>query len=133
PSPLIGLAYALIAVGVGLALATLWQMRRRARRAWAPLASAALVLACGGYVYAEQQRVGVPLDLANVRNPLTPDERSLAAGKATYDTRCAVCHGDAGRGDGAAAATRDRPPADLRVHLAAGHSDRQLSDWLSCG
>jgi copper transport protein len=133
PSPLISLAYALIAAGGGLALATLWRMRRRARRAWAPLASAALVLACGGYVYAEEQRVGVPLDLANVRNPLAPDERSLAAGKATYDTRCVVCHGDAGRGDGPASASLNPPPADLRVHMAAGHTDGQLFYWVSYG
>jgi mono/diheme cytochrome c family protein len=133
PSPLISLAYVLIAVGSGLGLATLWRMRRRARRAWAPLASAGLVLACGGYVYAEEQRVGVPLDVANVRNPLTPDERSLMAGKATYTTRCAVCHGAGGRGDGPASATLDPPPADLRVHMAAGHSDGQLFYWVSNG
>ena len=133
PSPLISLAYALIAVGSGWALVTLWRMRRRARRAWAPLASAVLVLACGGYVYAEEQRVGVPLDVASVRNPVTPDERSLAAGRATYQTRCAVCHGDSGRGDGPASASLDPPPADLRVHMAAGHSDGQLFYWVSYG
>ena len=42
----------------------------------------------------------IPTARANVRNPVPPDERSLAAGKAIYEQNCAACHGETGRGDG---------------------------------
>jgi mono/diheme cytochrome c family protein len=58
---------------------------------------------------------------------------SLAAGERIYRTRCQVCHGVTGAGDGPAAAALNPPPADLRVHMAAGHTDGQLFDWLSNG
>ncbi len=51
--------------------------------------------------------LGVSLDDRPAREP------SLASGQAIYGARCASCHGDAGRGDGAAAAGMDPPPANF--------------------
>jgi mono/diheme cytochrome c family protein len=111
-----------------------WRDRaRRARRAWATVTGAVMVVACGGYVYAQEQLVGPPVDVTNIRNPNAPDERSLSAGRATYIQNCAICHGESGRGDGPAAAALNPPPADLRVHMAAGHTDGQLFYWISYG
>jgi mono/diheme cytochrome c family protein len=62
-----------------------------------------------------------------------PDQRSLAAGRAIYEQSCAVCHGDTGRGDGPAGLRLVPRPADLRVHMAAGHTDGQLFYWVSYG
>jgi mono/diheme cytochrome c family protein len=135
PSPLTSLSYLLVVGGVvfGAVMLRRGRRRRHARRAWATLMAAGLVVACGGYVYAEQQLVGPPVDVSNIRNPTPPDERSLATGQAIYRGRCAVCHGDEGRGDGPASASLNPPPADLRVHMAAGHTDGQLFYWVSYG
>jgi len=68
-----------------------------------------------------------------MRNPIAPTQASIERGSAIYAERCAVCHGVAGRGDGPLAAGLTPRPADFRVHLAAGHSDAQLFDWISNG
>jgi mono/diheme cytochrome c family protein len=39
-------------------------------------------------------------DAAKLVNPTKPTAASLAAGKKTYGTDCAMCHGKAGAGDG---------------------------------
>ena len=39
--------------------------------------------------------------LSRVPNPVDVDSRSLANGQRSYSVNCAVCHGDAGDGDGA--------------------------------
>jgi copper transport protein len=70
---------------------------------------------------------------ATVRNPIPPTTESIQLGREIYADRCAVCHGASGRGDGPAAVTLQPRPADFRVHLAAGHTDAQLFDWLSNG
>jgi mono/diheme cytochrome c family protein len=70
---------------------------------------------------------------ATPHNPVAPTQASLDRGGAIYSERCAVCHGDTGRGDGPAAFGLNPRPADLRVHLAAGHTDAQLFDWISNG
>ncbi|HEY3115185.1 MAG TPA: cytochrome c [Chloroflexota bacterium] len=68
-----------------------------------------------------------------LRNPIPLTRASIDRGSAIYAERCAVCHGESGRGDGPAAPGLNPRPADLRVHLAAGHSDAQLFDWISNG
>ena len=134
PSPPISAAYALGALGIGI---TLLGLARPGRRAWrdrgAMAAAGLLAVGCGGYVYAQEQRNGVPLDVVNVRNPISPDATSIASGKAVYDQYCAVCHGDTGRGDGPGGLRLVPRPADLRVHMAAGHTDGQLFYWVSYG
>lgn len=45
------------------------------------------------------------------KNPIAPDEASLAAGKKIYAKRCASCHGNTGNGDGPDA-------VDLGIHPA---------------
>jgi len=51
--------------------------------------------------------LGISLDERPAREP------SLAAGAHLYRARCASCHGDAGRGDGPAAAGLTPPPANF--------------------
>jgi mono/diheme cytochrome c family protein/uncharacterized membrane protein len=138
PSPIMSVAYGLAGAGllVVLVAGARWakSASRRARNAQARLAAAGLmVLLSGGYVYGQEQRMGMPLDVANVRNPVPPDERSLAAGKSIYLENCAACHGETGRGDGPAGLRLVPRPADLRVHMAAGHTDGQLFYWVSYG
>jgi mono/diheme cytochrome c family protein len=39
-------------------------------------------------------------DLANLVNPVPPDEVSLQRGEILFDLHCSVCHGPKGQGDG---------------------------------
>jgi mono/diheme cytochrome c family protein len=39
-------------------------------------------------------------DVGKMVNPIKPTAASLASGKKTYGTDCAMCHGKAGAGDG---------------------------------
>ncbi len=140
PSPLVSLAYGLIAAGVLVAGAAVVRAVREPRRRLALQRQAALVvagvviLACGGYVYAAEQRTGVPLDVVNIRDPVPPDERSLAIGRDVYTTNCETCHGETGRGDGPAGLRLVPRPADLHIHMAPGvHTDGELFYWVSYG
>ncbi|MFZ5478751.1 MAG: c-type cytochrome, partial [Myxococcota bacterium] len=46
-------------------------------------------------------------------NAKSGDAAAIAAGKAHYETRCASCHGAAGKGDGVAGAALPQKPADF--------------------
>ena len=149
PSPLVSIAYALMACGAAVLIAGFWRGRARLRQAQASvrrgrqrirqaqasmMAAGVLVILAGGYVYAQEQRNGVPLDIANVRSPVPADAASLARGQAIYQQAgCAACHGDTGRGDGPAGLRLVPRPADFRVHMAAGHTDGQLFYWVTSG
>jgi mono/diheme cytochrome c family protein len=140
PSPMVSLAYALIGAGVivaGVAVVRALRQprRRRALQRQAALVGAGVViLACGGYVYAAENRNGVPLDVVSIRDPVPPDERSLAIGQEVYTNNCETCHGETGRGDGPTGLRLVPRPADLRIHTAPGvHTDGELYYWVSYG
>jgi mono/diheme cytochrome c family protein len=53
-------------------------------------------------------------EAAKLLNPVKPTADSVAAGKKLYDTQCATCHGESGKGDGKLAASLNPPkPSDL--------------------
>jgi len=140
PSPLVSVAYALAAAGaVVTALAVLRAVRKPRRRRsmrvdLAGIGAGLVIVACGGYIYFGEQRNGVPLDVVNIRDPVPPDERSLAAGRDIYTASCETCHGETGRGDGSLGLRLVPRPADLRVHTAPGvHTDGELFYWVSYG
>lgn len=61
----------------------------------------------------EHEHAEVPGEFAALENPLAHDESAIAAGQEIFVTNCVACHGETGRGDGAAAASLDPKPADL--------------------
>ncbi|HEY3061316.1 MAG TPA: CopD family protein [Chloroflexota bacterium] len=141
PSPMVSVAYALVAAGGLVIVYGFWRALRQGRRGRralqrqaAVLGAGLLILACGGYVYAQEQRNGVPLDVVNIRDPIPPDERSLAVGEQVYTTNCETCHGESGRGDGPAGLRLVPRPADLRIHSQPGvHTDGEMFYWVSYG
>jgi mono/diheme cytochrome c family protein len=54
-------------------------------------------------------------EAAALKNPVKATPQSVAAGKKLYDTQCATCHGQSGKGDGrmAASITTGPKPSDL--------------------
>jgi len=62
-------------------------------------------------------------DAANLHNPLAPTQENLAAGKNQFNTFCAPCHGETGRGDGPAAHILRVAPSNLIDGTAKGRSE----------
>jgi mono/diheme cytochrome c family protein len=52
-------------------------------------------------------------DAAKLKNPVTANATSIAAGQKVYTKLCAACHGDAGKGDGRMGEEMIPKPADL--------------------
>jgi mono/diheme cytochrome c family protein len=93
-----------------------------------------VVLGLGAYLAIQAQAVaGSAAFATQVTNPFPPTQDSLATGERVYRDLCQACHGFAGRGDGPAGLALQPPPADFRIHMAAGHTDAQLFGWLSGG
>jgi len=124
----LGIELLVLALGAfGLAV---WAFLRRPRalRWAAPLAVVTLI--AGGALTVQG---AMALSVNNVRNPIPPTPASIARGAAIYGEDCAICHGESGRGDGPAGLALNPRPADFRAHLAAGHTDGQLFDWITNG
>lgn len=60
------------------------------------------------------------------KNPLTNLAAAAEAGKPLYAKTCAACHGDAGKGDGPAAAAFDPKPGDLTKGDVSSAPDGEL-------
>lgn len=55
----------------------------------------------------------VPEAAKQLKNPVQQNAASLKAAGAIYSDKCAHCHGDSGKGDGADAGRYDPPPTDF--------------------
>ncbi len=121
----------LLLLGIGALALAFWSAPRNLRRVRqiVPIGVAAVLLGCliAGSGFATLSTQGV------TRNPVAPTRESVARGREIYAERCAMCHGDSGRGDGPFGLGLNPKPADFRVHLAAGHTDVQLFEWITNG
>ena len=77
--------------------------------------------------------IGPPAPIVDRPNPIPSTVASLTVGERIYRQNCEVCHGVIGAGDGPVAAALRPRPVDLRVHVAAGHSDGFFFYWISEG
>lgn len=75
----------------------------------------------------------VPDDVASVPNPIAADEESQSIGAELYAVHCAVCHGDTGEGDGPAASSLEKPPADLHESHIQGLTDGAVFHIITHG
>lgn len=60
----------------------------------------------------------VPEDERAVENPLEATPQVLAAGEASYEKQCVLCHGESFEGDGSAVAMFEKKPPDLSTREA---------------
>lgn len=67
-----------------------------------------------------------PATASQMKNPITIDANALKDAKKTYSTFCSPCHGNSGKGDGAAAASLNPKPADHTSDLVQKDSDGTL-------
>ena len=91
-----------------------------------------LLAACGGGNSTDKTEDKVPDQYVSQTNPFSGKADAADAGKAVYQTNCASCHGDSGKGDGPAGANLNPKPADL-TEPAKNDSDGQILWHVSEG
>ncbi|OGN79678.1 MAG: hypothetical protein A2082_06915 [Chloroflexi bacterium GWC2_70_10] len=132
------MAVVLLAGAAVFALLGLWRWRhgsawRRAAISAGTLGGlAALALVLGYTVAPNLPTPPVPLTARFATNPVPDTTEAIAAGAASYQARCAICHGPRGRGDGPAAFTLRPRPVDLTVHVPR-HAPGEIHYWITEG
>lgn len=93
---------------------------------------AALALLVGYTIAPNIPTPPVPLTARFLSDPTPDTPATVAAGKALYQTNCAICHGLAAKGDGPAAFTLVPRPVNLQLHLPQ-HAPGEIYYWISNG
>ena len=75
----------------------------------------------------------VPKNSVTFKNPEISDAASIKNGKTLYQTYCAPCHGDKGKGDGPASASLNPKPADHTSAIVQAESDGTIYYKISEG
>ena len=119
----------LLLVGALSALAAILAIRRR-KRGLIAAGVAAGIVAFGlyGYLVAEP---AYPTTYA--RSPLRYTTSEIAEGATLYAAHCAVCHGANGLGNGPAARSLFKRPADLTAEHTRHHRPGEVFWWLTHG
>lgn len=68
----------------------------------------------------------VPEKYEKLKNPVPPDEASVASGKELYNYFCLSCHGNDGKGSGNKALKFNKKPTDFTTDDFQKHSDGAL-------
>jgi len=116
---------------VALAIFIVWASRRGKLPVWATPFGLVL-MACGGALGLRVVLVDA-YPTTYIKNPLPLETAVVGRGEALFRTHCSVCHGQAGRGDGPAAAGLNPKPADLTAAHVDDHMDGELFWWLREG
>ena len=96
----------------------------------APLLATSLLVLSFTYQQAKPMAVfKSPPSADATSNPLKGDANATLAGMKLYKQQCAACHGDRGKGDGAAAAALAKPPANHTSPAVQKLSDGALF-WM---
>lgn len=76
----------------------------------------------------QSDRWVAPESAKEIKNPVSEDDRSSSAkdGKKLFKTRCVVCHGDKGEGDGPGGKALDPKPADLSSEMVQSQEDGEI-------
>ena len=121
-----------LAASAGIALAgivlIIAGMRRRATWSW--IAGSIAVLACAIASLSAFAAPAFPTTYAT--SPVPYAVPAVARGAARFAQECASCHGAQARGDGPAAKSLAKPPANLALH-GAHHPPGNLYWWIAKG
>ena len=74
----------------------------------------------------------VPFTARFTTNPVPDTSVSIDAGRATFQTHCAVCHGPKALGDGPQAFLLQPRPFNLQLHVPL-HAEGEIFYWISSG
>lgn len=80
----------------------------------------------------DQDKWVAPESAKSLKNPRSGAE-SVANGKSIYSTRCVVCHGATGKGDGPAGKALNPPAADHSSEVVQAQTDGELFWKISEG
>lgn len=86
-----------------------------------------------GYAVSRTALPGTIDSLAAIKNPVAADARSLHNGRLYYSINCAVCHGDAGKGDGPILKAKAIFPPMLVGAAAEGRTDGYIWGMMRNG
>ena|SRR5437868_8299523 len=92
-----------------------------------------LLLIFNQFIYAQSKPWPVPSSAVNNKNPLSKDASTIKTGKTLYATYCSPCHGNTGKGDGAAAAALNPKPANHTSDVIQAESEGSLFYKISEG
>lgn len=124
-----GFAFALAAAaGVALAWAA-WRQARGARLRGLAAVGLGVALSMAGTVLAVGSVLVPSTPWNGEPNPMPPRDDALQLGKRLYESYCAICHGEDGKGGGFLASSLRRPPADLTSSRTAARTDGDLM-WI---
>jgi mono/diheme cytochrome c family protein len=70
-----------------------------------------------------------PPSADTIKNPYKGHDETIIEGKKIYVRFCVTCHGDKGKGDGAAAPSLNKPPADHTSAFVQKQTDGALF-WI---
>ncbi len=86
-----------------------------------------------GFIAIQDDIWKAPAEAKKLKNPIAKDTESITRGKKIFRSRCAVCHGLKGKGDGPGAKALTPPPLDLTLPSIQHQTDGEIFWKISKG
>lgn len=77
-------------------------------------------------INAQKSTWQAPAESKTITNPLKKDTQSTDKGKALYVQMCSICHGEKGKGDGAAGAGMNPVPTNFTKEMFQSQTDGEI-------
>ena len=76
----------------------------------------------------QEDRWKAPDEAKSIKNPIKPVNKGISAkrGKKIFRTRCMICHGQAGKGDGAGGKALNPKPQNLTLPMVRNQTDGEI-------
>ena len=79
-----------------------------------------------GFIRFQDDIWKAPKEAKNIKNPVEKSNKSIANGKKLFRSRCAICHGTKGYGDGPGGKALVPKPKSLTTDLVQNQTDGEL-------